>query len=149
MSTTYRPGSSERWGYFPVICTLMVVGFLCIGFLPNTRHGVSSCFGVAVLAAGILVLVVIAGWRTSTSRVVLDESGIQWQGGGVAPGRLRWDEIQGLDYDRKARILIMGLTEKPSGRFLPLPFITKELYCALKERLGGGAPDVEGECLLK
>jgi hypothetical protein len=98
---------------------------------------------------GILVLVVIASWRTSTSRVVLDDTGIQWQGGGVEPGRLRWEEVKGLDYDHTARILIMGLTEKPSGRFRPLPFITKDLYCALKERVGGGPSEVEGLCMLK
>jgi hypothetical protein len=99
-------------------------------------------------AGGLLVLVVIASFRTSTAKVILDDVGVRWDGSGSEGGQLPWDAIRGLDYDHKARILIVGLVDKHAGRFYPLPFINKELYLALKARLGS-IPDVEGECLLK
>ena len=151
MSNTYRPRRSEQWGYIPVIFTLLVIGYLAILFFPAPLSPRRAGTNLWILGAtgSFLVLVVTASVRTSNSRIILDDIGIEWKGGGEEPGRLRWEEIKGLDYDRLSRSLKIGVVQKSDGRFRPLPFVTKDLYCALKERVGNLPTEVEGECMMK
>ncbi|HEX7901489.1 MAG TPA: hypothetical protein VF950_27265 [Planctomycetota bacterium] len=138
---TFRPRNSERWSYPLVICFLLL---LMVPFLYMRAGRGLGCLGFLLCLVG---LIVAASLKTWASVVRLDEHGLRWSGNGTG-GFMEWNAIQSMDYDRTQRILVVGLVERATGRFHPLPFMTSDLYQALKGKIGAGPSELDGECRL-
>jgi hypothetical protein len=90
-------------------------------------------------------------WVVWMTVIKIDEIGIRWKGWG-RPGRLRWEDISGLGFERQVATsrearstLKVGLVEAQNGQFNPLPFLSPELYELLKSRYAPLPSEIEAE----
>jgi hypothetical protein len=101
-------------------------------------------FALFVAAAGGFLFYRI--WLICTTYVVVDEVGVGWRRGNEI-GRLRWDQIERMEFIPLAKTSKWGLVEKPGGEYHPLPLMPRKLFTLLKEKCGGVPPETEGRLL--
>jgi hypothetical protein len=104
-----------------------------------------------VLGLFCVPLYIWLSWVEWTTRIVTDELGIRWKGGGLQ-GQSRWEEISGLGFQRRPGTpeepradLKVGLVDGASGDLHLLPFLSRELYEVLKTRYPALPSEIEAE----
>ena len=117
----FRPPATAGWFQFDLIGWLWwgALAFVGSGFVWSARQA----------------------WSAWTAVVVLDDDGIRWED---EEGRraFRWEEIGCLQHGGPESDPKPAVVGWDGGRHT-LPFVTRELYAALKERLNPLPPDVE------
>jgi hypothetical protein len=145
---TFRPSSATRWAFVAGIAGLSALCYGACWLALHARRGVIPHLewlaGLFVLLGGAMYLS-LGTWR---ARVIVDDRGLQWKGGQEPADFMTWEQIAKLDYDRKSRSVIVRVVEKANGQFYPLPFMSKELYAVLRERLNPLPEDVEKALLV-
>jgi hypothetical protein len=81
-----------------------------------------------------------SSWAEGSAWVDLDPDGLRWQEGGETH-RVLWDGVSGLESEG-AEHPVLALTLKQGGR-AALPFATRDLYRALRQKLGPIPPSEE------
>lgn len=145
---TFRPSAKERLLYAGlglacgVILSLMAASFVQKPG-PGKQFAAYKLGGMAVLFGFAVYL----NWLSWTSRVSLDASGIHWREGRTS-GSIAWDDLQGWGWKRSGKYLRAGLVKKSGPQVLMLPFVTPELYGAIRPRGAPLPPEIEKELKL-
>jgi hypothetical protein len=145
---TYRPSQKSRWGWMVLVALAAAVAWVVLWLETQSWHQSDSSLEGVVATFVVLGTLIFLSILTWSSRVIVDDRGLGWKGGGGPADFMTWDQIAKLDYDRKSRTVFVGVIEKADGKFYRLPFMSRELYAALKERLNPLPEDVEKELFL-
>jgi len=136
----YRFG--EQW--LPVLCALACIVAIWVGLAHPSRRIGGKWRDLAfslVVAIGALSCVRLA-WIRLTTSVALDDEGIRSTEGTTA-FFLSWDQIEGLHLRPGVKAVEWSLVEKGTGLRHALPFMPRELFLSLKERVKSVPPDVQ------
>lgn len=90
------------------------------------------------------LFLVLKSWQVWTTRVSLSDQRIEWKRG-IEYGSLACGDVAKLGVWRGRGSARLGLVERSTDLLHRLPFLTQELYKALRERFGGLSPDVEAD----
>jgi hypothetical protein len=142
---TFRPSQKSRWGWALAVASAAVATWCMLWIAMQPRHHglrtVEVVLGSFVLLGGLIWY----SFQTWSSRVIVDDRGVHWKGGGEPANSMSWNQIGRLGYERKDLMYFVGVVELASGKFYRLPFMSQTLYAALKERLNPLPDDVEEE----
>jgi hypothetical protein len=146
----FRPSMSYRWS-FPFFIFCCAASMWALLHFPR-RSGSPDVLRMIYFSI-YLVFWILLSLQAWTTRVIVDEIGIRWHTLRES-GRLPWGAISSLGYrrevspeDRSRTTLRVGLREADTCELRILPFLSPQLYEALKKRLGPLPPEVETEWL--
>ena len=123
------------------ICVGLVIASACFF---STRTGVvRRKFGEALgVTSFLLAGAVYVNWLAWSTAVQLGDREVAWKDGN-ATSSLAWENISGLGWKEERKYLKVGLVEKATGQLRLLPFFSRPLYAALRERCGRLPAEIE------